>query len=92
VIDLDDVDVVRVEFAHDAEQRAGPVLQHDLQPREAARTREVAQQHIGQQASVDIAATQHQPDCLARELFRVGQHCGKTRSSCAFDHRLLDLQ
>ena len=47
VIDFDDVDVVFVELAHDLEQCARSVLQHDLQASKTPGSRKVAQEHIG---------------------------------------------
>src|SRR5690606_12297973 len=47
MIDLEDVDVVRVERVHHLQRRPGPVLQRDAQPRQAPRTGQVPQQHIG---------------------------------------------
>ena len=58
-VNVDDVHLFFVEHLHHLEQCAGAVLQPDAQPRDAARAREVAQQHIGEQARVDIAAGQH---------------------------------
>ena len=59
VIDFDDVDALFVEDARDVEQRAGLILQLDAQPRQPPRPREIAQQHVGEQPRVDIAAAQH---------------------------------
>src|SRR3546814_3591752 len=67
---FDDVHLFLVEQLHHLEQRAGPILEPDAQPRDAARTREVAQQHIGEQPGVDIAAGEDEPDLASRE--RIG--------------------
>src|SRR5687768_14399818 len=53
VVDLDDVDVVGIEFLHHLIERTGAVLQGDAQPRKTARAGKIAQQHVGEQASVD---------------------------------------
>ena len=47
---------------HHLVERAGAVLQRDPQPRQAARAGEVAQQHVGEQARVDVAAAQHEAE------------------------------
>ena len=69
VIHLDDVDLLLVEDARDMEERAGAVLQANAQAREPARAGQIAEQDVGEQARVDIAAAQDQADGAA------GEHC-----------------
>jgi hypothetical protein len=70
----------------------GTVLQRDPQPREPARAGEVAQQHVGEQPRVDVAAGQHEADLLAGEPLAVRHHRGQPGRAGALDHGLLDLQ
>src|SRR3546814_4415374 len=51
VIDFDDVDLFLVEQLHHLEQRPGPVLETDAQPRDAARAGEVTQQRSEEHTS-----------------------------------------
>ena len=54
VIDFDDVDIMLVEQPHHFEQRPRPILQRDTKARETARSCEVTQKHIREQARVNI--------------------------------------
>src|SRR3546814_12513530 len=47
VIDFDDVDLFLVEQLHHLEQRPGPVLETDAQPRDAARARRRGERRVG---------------------------------------------
>src|SRR3546814_1958523 len=67
VIDLDDVDLMLLEQLHHREERAGPVLELDAQPRHPSRAGEIAQQDGGEEARVDIAASEDQADSAALE-------------------------
>ncbi len=81
-----------VEHAHHCVKRTRPVLQLDLEPGDSPSPGEIAQQHIGEQPGVDIAAAQHQADLLACKPLGIGQHRRETSRARAFDHGLLDLQ
>src|SRR5437764_866050 len=60
MIDLDDVDLLLIEDARDVERRAWTVLQLDPQSCQPPRPREIAQQHVGEQAQVNIIEVYHQ--------------------------------
>ena len=68
-----------VELGGDRGQRAGPVLGGDAQPRDAAAADQVADQHVGEQMGVDIAAAQDGADLAAREALGIGEHRGEAR-------------
>ena len=68
----------------------GLVLGRDVKPRDAALADEVADQHVGEQVRVDIAAAQQGRDLLALEALGVGQHRGEARRARALDHGLFD--
>src|SRR3546814_16375963 len=53
MVDLDDVDLLLVEYAGNLEQRARTILQAPTKAREASRPRQVAQQHVRQQPGVN---------------------------------------
>ena len=72
--------------ARDPRQRARPVLDRHVQGEDAALARQLAQDHVGQQPHVDIAARHHDADLAAREQRAVVQHGGKARRRRAFDH------
>ena len=86
------VDRLLIEDAGDMEQRAGPILQDDTQAGETSRTGEIAQQHIGEQAGVDIAAGQDQADIATGKLLAIAEQCGETGRAGPLHHRLLDLE
>src|SRR5690242_17655748 len=73
MIDLDDVGTLLIEDPRDIVERAGLILQTDAQTREPARAGEIAQQHVGEQAGVDIAAAQHDAAGLALEPLGIGK-------------------
>src|SRR3546814_10070180 len=75
----------------DLEQRAGPVLQADAQPRDAARSREVAQEHVREQPRVDIAAGEHESDLAPGKFLGMREHRREPRRARALDHPLFDL-
>ncbi len=92
MIDFDDVDIVLVKQPHDLKQCTGAILQCNTQPRQPARSRQIAQQDIGQQPRVDIAAAQHHADIFPGEFFLVRHDCGKPGGTRALNNRFLDLQ
>ena len=72
------------------EQLARPVLQADAQAGKATLAGQFAQQHVGEQARVDVAAADDKADVLATERRGIGHEGGKTRRARAFGHRLFD--
>ena len=81
-----------VEQAHDFEQRTGSILKRQAEARKASGPRKVTQQHVRQQARVDVTATQYDADILALEYLRMGHNCGEPRRASAFDHSFFNLQ
>jgi hypothetical protein len=61
-------------------------------PRDAARACEIAQQHIGEQPRVDIAAAQHQTDLAPANSSGCAKQRGEACGARALDHRLFDLE
>ena len=70
VVDLDDVDAGFVNLRRDRRERARLIVSGDVKPRDAALPDEVADQHIGEQVRVDVAAAQDSRDLLALEALR----------------------
>src|SRR3546814_14328708 len=71
------VDLLLVEYAGSLEQRARTILQAQTKAREAARPRQVAQQHARRHPGVDIAAAQHDAGVAVSEPARLGEQRGK---------------
>ena len=72
-------------------ERAGPVDEIDGELGQPPLAGELARQHAGQQARVDVAAAQHEADLAALEAPGVLQHGGEARRAGALDDRLLDV-
>ena len=53
---------------------------------------ELAHHDRGEDARIDVAAAQDQPDLAAAEALRLGQHRGKPGGARAFRHRLLQRE
>src|SRR3546814_19453181 len=64
----------------------------DVCSSDLARPREIAQQHVGEQSSVDIAAAQDDADGLALEALGVREQRREPRRARALDHGLFDLE
>ncbi len=77
------VDRFLIENLGHMEQRARPVLQDDTQPRQTARPGQVAQQNIGQQSGIDIAAGQDQSDIAADKLVSSSRRSSTSSTSSA---------
>jgi hypothetical protein len=90
VVDLDDVDPALVEAGGDRGERARLVLRPDPQPRDAAAADQLADQHVGEQVRVDVAAAQHVPTLRPRSAPARGQQRARPAAPAPFDHRLLD--
>ena len=58
MVDFDDVDAGLVELGVIAASAPGRSCSRDAQPRDAPLADEVAQQHVGEQMRVDVAAGQ----------------------------------
>ena len=71
--DLNDISAAFADLAGDVGQHAGTVGDLQVQPQQAAVAQQVPQQHIGQDARVDVAAGDGGADLLAAEPFRIGQ-------------------
>src|SRR3546814_2039449 len=83
VIDFDDVGALLIEYPRDIVERARLILEPDAQPCEPARPREIAQQHVGEQSSVDIAAAQDDAEGLALEALGVREQRRQPRRARA---------
>ena len=90
MVDLDDVDPGFVNLGGDRGERAGLVVGGDVKARDAALADEIADQHVGEQMRVDIAAAQQGRDLLALEALGIGEHRRKAGRAGALDHRLFD--
>ena len=62
----------------------------DLEPRNAPLADKVADQHVGEQMGVDIAAAQHRRDLLALEALGIRQHRREAGGACPFNDGLFD--
>ena len=78
--------------AGDIGKLTGTVLDLQHQQDDAAFPRQLAQDHIGKQPHVDIAARHDNADLAALEIVRMREQGGKARRRGAFDHRLFDFQ
>jgi hypothetical protein len=90
VVDLDDVDAGFRHLGGDRGERARLVVGGDVQPRDTPLANEVADEDVGEQVRVDIAAAQNGRDLPALESRRVGEHRREPRRAGALDHRLFD--
>ena len=71
-------------------ERAGPVLGGDLEPRDPPLADEVADQDVGEQMGVDIAAAQDGRDLAALEPPGIVEDRREPGRAGALDHRLFD--
>ena len=73
VLHFDDIAAGLADQAGDPGELARQVADHQPQPHDPVVAHQPAQQHRGQQAGVDVAAAQHQPDPTALEAFAMAQ-------------------
>ena len=64
--------------------KLGRIADHQAQPHDPAVADQSAQQDRGQQAGVDVAAAQDQPDLAAGEDFGMGEQGGEARCAGQF--------
>ncbi len=73
-----------------ARKLSRPIRNIERQARHAPSARELARQHVGEKARVDVAAREHQAHLLAREAQRIGDDGREAGCACAFHDGLLD--
>jgi hypothetical protein len=59
-----------------------------MQAQDAPVAQQLAQQHVGQRARIDVAAADRNADRLAGEALGEGQHGGEARGARALGHHL----
>src|SRR5260370_458531 len=75
--------------AGDAGELPGRIADHQPQPHDSPVAHQPAQKHRGEQARVDVAAAQDQPDVAALEEIGIGEQRRQPRRTRAFGRRLL---
>ena len=89
---LDDVAAGRRDPGGDVGQHAGPVRDVEVQPQDAPVPQQVAQQHVGQDARVDVAAADRGAHRLAGEALREGQDGREAGRAGALGHHAWRLR
>ena len=78
------------DLSGDGRERARLIVRGNVQARDPALPDQVADQHVGEQMHVDIAAAQNRRDLLAGKAVAVGEHRRDARGARTFDDGLFD--
>ena len=90
MLDVDDVDACFVDFCGDRRERARLVVSGDAETRDPALPHQVADQNVGEQVRIDIAAAKDASRPSCRKAILVGNHRREAGSAGAFDNRLFN--
>src|SRR4051794_11034522 len=86
--DFDDIAAGVADLAGDIGKDPGAVWNLQMQAQQAAVAQQRAQQHVGQDAGVDVATGDGDADLLAAEAFGIGKQGGETGGTGALRHGL----
>jgi len=88
---LDDVAAEITDHRRDDAEEARPIVADDPQRHQPRLAHQLAGQDRGEQAGVDIAAGEDQPDLLAAESFRIGQQRRQGGGTSPLGHGLFHI-